>query len=448
MPYYTFATLANAQTALANRLYDPLFQQWPAAELTLYIQEALRTWNALTSFWRDQFTFPLVQAVNFYDITNLLTAPNTLRPVTLEDSDLLQVIETQLLEPATTAYPLVWTGSKQFTVGNILGALTGRQNETLGQTGCTITIQTPAAPTSAAAIVLADSTIDIRRVRWIPTNPALGYTTAILRQTDIFSKTHFDYRYKLRPMGVPNCWMQATEPPPQFDIDRVPPTPGSYEVLTTQAGNTFNTVAPQLLSVPDDWSWVVKWGVLAELLSNESNAKDQPRAAYAARRYLEGLMFLQNASSVLSLDVNQVEIGVDGITNGDNYNYQWQAAAQAPPQTCYTTGLNLVAFPPLDGGFYIADIGVVRNAPVPYDPTDYIQCSRSDYPAILDYAQHLAMFKIPGIFSETIPLYQAFLERASIYNRKLRAMGQLDWAAYDISRTEEERNPRMVEVQQ
>ena len=119
MPF-SFATLAQAQSDLAQRLYDPQGQLivgnpggssffWTQAELTAYIQEAIRTWNALTNYFRNEFTFNLAQGVNWYDITNTTTAPNTTRPFTVTDNILTQMIENCLLEPITPGpYPISW----------------------------------------------------------------------------------------------------------------------------------------------------------------------------------------------------------------------------------------------------------------------------------------------------------------------------------------------------
>ena len=450
MPNFTYATLSDAQMALAARLYDSGMQQWAAGELTLAIVEALRNWNALTSFWRAEFNMPLKQGVWWYDITDPTVAPNTLRPHTVTDNYLVQAIEYHLLEPPTPTYPLTWSGSKQFSVPGILDAITRRQNEVLGATGCTVTRQLVDAPIVRAGILLPDTTIDIRRVTWLPA-AGMGFSPTILKQSDVWAKRSFDSGYTVRSQQPPFVWMQATEPPPRFDVDNVPPVTGQYELLCVRSGGVASAVSPpgaQPLSVPDDWSWIVKWGALGDLLSRESNAKDTLRAEYCQKRYTEGLQFLSSASSILSLQVNGIPLFVDAVTNGDRFNSQWQAAAQGPPQSCYTTGLNLVGFPAPDAGPYGALLSVVQNAPVPVNPGDYIQVARSDYDSILDMAQHIAMFKLGGEeFAATIPLYQKFLDRAAVYNRKLKAMGQFQWALADVSRTEEERNPRMEQEQ-
>ncbi len=219
---------------------------------------------------------------------------------------------------------------------------------------------------------------------------------------------------------------------------------GQYDVLTVNSGNTFNTLGAQKLSIPDDWSWLVKWGALQDLLGGESNAKDALRANYAQKRFAEGLQFLANASSVIALQVEDVPLFVDGVTNGDRFNVGWQALAAAYPSSAYLAGLNMMAFPLADAA-YGALVSVVQNAPIPVNPSDFIQISRDDFDVILDYAQHIALFKVGGQeFIRTIPLYQNFLARAATYNQKLRVMGTFEWSEYSISRIDEERNPRVA----
>jgi hypothetical protein len=214
------------------------------------------------------------------------------------------------------------------------------------------------------------------------------------------------------------------------------------------SGGVASDTRAQTLFVPDDWSWVVKWGALADLFSRESNAKGSLRAGYCQKRYAEGLQFLQNASSVLAVQVDSIPLFVDGVTNGDNFNSEWEATPQGAPGSCYTTGLNLVGFPPPDAGPYGALLSTVQNAPVPTNPGDFIQAPRNVYDVIIDMAQHLAMLKLGGAeFMATIPLYEKFLDSAALYNRKLKQQGQFQWALYDTSQTDSERNPIMSEEQ-
>jgi hypothetical protein len=88
-------------------------------------------------------------------------------------------------------------------------------------------------------------------------------------------------------------------------------------------------------------------------------------------------------------------------------------------------------------------VSVVQNALVPAMLTDFIQVSRSDYDSILDYAQHLAAFKMGGAeFIATLPLYQKFLRQAALYNSKLSAMGSFWKTMYEVSQLQESREPQ------
>jgi hypothetical protein len=156
--------LADAYDALGARLYDPTNQFWPQPELLLYIQEAMRTWNALTAYWRGDFTFSPVANSTWYDITNPAVAPNTLRPLTLKTTDLYMIMEYHLLEPPVGAGP--WTGSAQFTIAQLQYAVERRLNELLGASGCSITRSLVEALPGRTA--LPPATLDLRRVAFFP----------------------------------------------------------------------------------------------------------------------------------------------------------------------------------------------------------------------------------------------------------------------------------------
>jgi hypothetical protein len=291
-------------------------------------------------------------------------------------------------------------------------------------------------------VVLADTTIDVRRVAWLPVT-GQGFSNKIIRQSDIFAKRAFNPTYPNATQQPPSNWMQNTEPPPSFDVDRVPPVDGNYEVMSVNSGAVFNSTTTALLSVPDDWSWIVKWGALQDLLSHESNAKDALRAKYCEQRYQEGLALLYQAPALLGLRLNNNPMGVDAVRNGDDFNASWQAQPQGAPASAYAMGLNQLAFAPApDAVAYSATASVVQNAPVPAAPGDFIQVSREDYDTILDYAQHLAAFKMGGAeFAATVPLYQRFLRRASLYNSKLTAMGFFEKEMQELSQFQQERDP-------
>ncbi len=450
MPNYSYATLTDAQDALLGRLYDngvagqPTGQYWTAAECTVYLTEALRSWNAYTGFWRNQFAFTIDTFVNngssWYDLT---AQTNSLRPYTVTDQYLTNVIEYHLLEPQTSLTgPAVWSGSNQFSLSDIYQALTRKQNECLSITGCTVTQATVAAAIQRRT-VLPDTALDIRRVAWLPVS-GLGYSAVPLRQSDNWELQAFNPTYSAAPQGWPRQWMQSSEPPPAFDVDIVPAVPGKYDVLTVNSGVTSTAASAQLMSVPDDWSFVPKWGALADLLSKEANAKDSARAKYCQARFAQDCKILANAPATLGLYLNGFPLFVDSVRNGDDFNPNWQGQSPAIPRSCYQAGLNLLGFPNPDQTYGIL-VTVVQNAPVPTLPGDFIQVDRGDYDAIIDEAQHIAAFKVGGSeFLATVELHQRFMDQAGRYNSKLKEFGQFSMDMQDISQRNEQRNPRMA----
>jgi hypothetical protein len=432
---YSFVSLVQAQSDLGARLYDPTNQFWSAAELSAYLLEALQEWNALTSWWATDFTFTLSPSSQWYDLTLL---PGSPRPLTVTDQTLLSLIEYHLLEPQTPNYPLAWLGSSQFALSDILGAIQRRRDETLSLSGCQLTRSV--IPVPFGRVYLTDSTIDVRRVAWFP-QTGLGYSTNPLYQADGLEKEYFSPGWTTGAQGPPNLWLESTQPPLSFDVDTTPPVSGNFELLLINAGPALSQAQSTILGIPDDWAWVVKWGALGDLLSREGSAKDPLRATYANKRYREGIVLLSQASALLLLRVNNLPLETDAVRNGDNYNVGWQGLAPGAPQVAYVAGLNLIAFPTVDGSTYSILGTVVQNAPFT-DANGNLQVARENYDVILDEAQHLAMFKVGGQeFVSTFPLRQRFLKQASIYNSKLTDLGDMVGTILDTSSQESRVNP-------
>ena len=437
MPVYTYVTLSTLLQELANRLYDPSQVFWTAAELQMYVAEALRTFNALTSYWRGDFVFPSIASTTWYDLT---AVSNSLVPYTLLDTDLYNVIEYHLLEPPTGS---AWTGSSQFTADDLINAVARRRDEILSVTGCTTTRHT--VPAVAGRIALPDIVLDVRRIAYLPTPPELP---SVVWQDDAWALQSFAPTFPLTPAGTPFSFRMSTQPPISFDTDRPPAYAGSYEVLTIDAGTTLVAGTPQHLSIPDDWTHVIKWGALADLLMRDGEARDTLRAQYCEGRYQMGLRLLADAAMLLTMRVGNQVMQIDAVRSGDFYNPAWQAASASAPTRAYHSGLNLVGLSPMpDAGPYSLTATVVQNAPVPALSTDQVQLGRDDYDVILDYAQHLAAFKLGGSeFSDTQPLLTRFMRQASVYNAKLAELGEYTATLLDIAQRENDVNPRLAPI--
>lgn len=626
---YSYISYAQARQQLANRLYDPLKQFWSDAELGLNIKESLRTWNAMTNFWRGDFLFNSQQGVTWYDLTDIVNLPNTLRPLTITDVGVYTDIQYALLEPAVGVNP--WTGvSKQFTADDLVNAVQRRRDEILSVTGCFTTRRLVGAVPSR--VYLPDTVIDVRRMAYIPAtpvnpsdsfhranvnpigspwipiglpgfvmgqvlnnqyvgqtgkptdmlyaaagvtwspnqssqatlrtlNPGKGYaglyvrvpisaggvvgsgyqflldgvfggqgiglptgakisnatgfiastvitpqagdvfklqavgstisvfqngalilsvvdtlatsgipgilaspsngvatdvawdnwvgtggninTTSPMFPEDSWAEQSFQQNYLQLPAGTPLTYLLSTEPPIAFDVDRPPGAAGQYELLTVEAGQVLSTTAPSTFTIPNDWIHLIKWGALADLLGRESNAKDVLRAKYCEQRYRMGLSLLSTASALLTLRIANTVLQIDSVRDADLYRTTWEAEAQKKPDMAFHSGLNLIGLASTPDGVYSLTATVVENAPMPANDTSNLQVAREDLDAVLDYAQHIASFKLGGTeFLSTASLFERFLKQAGLYNSKLAEMGEFTPFLLDRSQRQENMAPR------
>ena len=418
---YQWLQLSTAQSLLAARLADPNFLFWTAGELTLYIQEALRTYNALTEVWLSDFVFNATLASGtWYDLSVATGSP---RLRTLTDNDLITMMEYHLLEPPN-GNALPWGGTSQFDLNSLETALQQRRDAMIQMTGCNIARNSALAYTPGINRVTFDDTVlEPRRVRIVPAS-GFGLSGLTLSKEDMLSFDYFEPAHNLTP-ALPMAWSIVCGPPLAMDTDTAPNVAGVYDLIYLASGPTFAAGTQTLLGVPDDWAWVAKWGALADLLGRESEATDRERAAYSLNRFNEGIKIMQQSNWIVRALIAGVPVDTPSLAEMDWYSPEWEQNSAAMT-SLISAGTDWVAPCPVATGSQ--SIGVlatlVGNAPVPVNATDYVQISRDTWDAVLDYAQHLAAFKMGGKeFSDTLPLYQNFQLRAVQENKRLLNMG-------------------------
>lgn len=436
---YRYITFAQAKNQLAQRLDNPDKQFWTDTELGLYIEQALSIWNSLTSYWRVEFTFPTVSGTVWYDITDPAVAPDTTRPMTVTDVDLLTIMEYMLLEPPTGA---TWTGSLQFSVDDLLKAVQRRRDEILSNTSCTVNRHLTTASLTNTRTVLDDKTIDVRRVAWLPNTPTATYKNTPLLPDDQFALQAYGSIYTARTSGTPGEYLQSAEPPISFDVDTLPAVAGQYEVLSVDAGADLTVLTPTVLNIPNDFAWVNLFGAMGDLFNRDGNAKDLLRAQYCNARYIHGNALLSRSPAVLYTLINGAPIELDSAQNVDNYRPRWQSTTATQPDTAIIAGLNLMGFAVTPDAIYTVTVMTVRNTPLPSADGNYLQVGRDDLDVMLDYAQHIATLKMGGAeFMATMPLLQRFFAQALLYNSKLDELGEYSKFMREISRLQEVFNP-------
>lgn len=438
MPAFTWLTYLQSRQALAARLAitwqaDPSSNFWTDAELGYWIAEALRTWNALTEQWNANFSFLSNSSVTWYSLATLAGSP---RLRTLTDSYLYSAMQYHLLEPPTGAG--AWTGTSQFNLADLQFALQRRRDEVIQASGCNLT-QLPLLTSASGQrrTFFPDSTLEPIRTRFIPDSTA-GPITLCREDTLVFDA--FDPGY-LQSNALPSSWSVITEPPLAMDVDTAPGVTGKYDVISLQSGPIFTPPGATLLGVPDDFSWVCKWGALADLLGRESEATDRPRADYCLKRYMDGLKVMARSNWLLSATISGLPVDTPALKDFDAYAPEWEENAFAW-QTLIQAGMDLVAPCPV-GVVQSVGMVLVGNAPVPSLDSDFVQVSRDVFDVILDYAQMLASFKMGGSeFASTKDLENNFMAAAVETNKRLSNMGLMRDVAGQVGQKQNIVQPR------
>jgi hypothetical protein len=437
MAQYSYVTFLQMRQALAARLADPTNAFWSDSELKFYIWEALRTWNALTETWNTEFAFSTSSPKVWFDTSKMSGSP---RLQTLTDDYLYKVMQYHLLEPATGAG--TWTGTSQFSLADLQGALQRRRDEMIQVSGCNVT-QLPPVPSTpnVRRTFFNDSTLEPRRTRFIP-DSTYGSPITLLREDtmgfDSFAPDH------LQTFGqTPTAWSVITGPPLAMDVDYAPPVAGQYDVLALYAGPTFNPPAATLLGVPDDWSWLAKWGALADLLSRDSEATDRERAAYCLSRYMAGLEIMKQSNWLLAATINGYAVDTPAVIAQDGFSPEWQNS-QSAWSCLVTAGMDFCApCPPAATSSIGVTLNLVGNAPCPILDGDFVQVSRDVYDVVLGYAQVLASFKMGGVeFKSTSTLEKDFFVLAQATNKRLANMGMFSDLIHAEGKREDRGQPR------
>ena len=430
MPAFSYITSLQAEQALALRLNDVNNTRWAKAELNLMLAEALRSWNALTATWTADWTTNYTQTnpatLPVWNSTgnnyNALVGSNPTSPryQTLTDAYLYTVAQYHLLEPPTGNG--TWTGTNQFSLADFTQALQRRRDQVLQATDCNVG---PFSTTlelnpNTNRVLLPDNVLDMRRVRYVPVQG----DPATLFRADGLAFEYFTNGFE-QTVGQPLEWDVLASPQLAITFDAMANQPNSLDCLAILAGPSIAPPTASPLLIPDDWSWVLKWGMMADLLSKETESIDPQRAAYCLQRFEEGLKLMKALPWVLQARIQNIPVDTMSVYEMDDFNYEWQSNPSSQTQVV-RGGIDLFALSPVlpGGATQSVTLVMVGNMPIPAADGDEIQISRDVLDAVLDEAQHLAMWK-DGYASveQSMSLHKNFIRAAVETNSRLEESG-------------------------
>lgn len=444
MAQYSQTTLGTARGALRRRLNDPNGIRWSDFELNAYLVEALRNWQALTGFYRDRgilttvpFTGP---TVGFYDLAQTGILPAGLFDYNVTDVQLYQIICAHLLEPPVLPY----AGTDQFTQQQILDVLQARRDQFLLDTGVVVTrtnILGGAQPVSRVNI--PNPIIDVRRIDWFAAN----VFSTIWRISEA-NATQFLNSWQT-PAAVPTGFSVAVTQP--SSVQFIPASNVSNPrigILAVANGPTLSLPTPGAgipLGIPDDFSYGVKFGAIADMLRADGQDRDSTRAQYCESRYQEAVQAARLNPSVLQGIFGSSMLLAGSIISEDGYNASWQNQVPGAPTRLALAGRNLLVTIPYSDQAYSVTLDLIRNMIVPAADSDFLQVGNEEVDAIIGMGQHLASFNMGGEeFQATMPLYQAFGRLAILRNNRMNANTALRKMLEAPAQGEERMVPRLV----
>lgn len=418
MPY-THTTFGQLQSALAARLGDAANRFWTGVEIPLYLIEALRTFGVLSGFWRERGTVPVVSGTAFYDLPSLFSLPAVI-DFTVTDRDIIQQLQYALLENASSQ--TTWNGTEQFTYDDLVQAIVRRRNQFLADTGIVLTHSTQAvASPSIGRQALRDSVIDVRRASWVGASPFDYYRTLWREDERALVLANSDWA---STSGTPICYSVMAPPPLQMQLAPAPVSSGRLDLVCVESGAALDpATSATALGIPDDLTPAIKWGALADLLGIDGQSRDPARAAFAEQRYQQFVALARMLPLVINAELGGGSIVPTTLNDLDAGSADWQNNSGVPAYLALAGWSMFALFPVPDAyGPYSVTLDVVRKAPVPASAGSYVQVGREQIDMILDYAEHLALFKVSGAeWLATQRQGDNFLLQAITYNQRLAA---------------------------
>lgn len=398
MANFTERKFGQIKADVAGRLGDTGMVFFTNPEIGFAINEAIRVFQILVGYWREQFTVSGGGGGSgFVQIAN----------PTLTDANLITEVLYHMIENPVWPY----AGTDMFVTADFTVPLERRRNQFLAETGIYLTRQLiTGSDIQTTTITLPQSTLSVERLAWQDQNGVLSN----LWETD---------QYDLNSLKL-NATSAVTPPPFAFSASlrdtRVAefapvvssvPVGTQAELIGAQGGSTLDG-SGVVLGVPNDFCWILKYGHMADLLDSDGQARDPNRAKYCEMRYRQGTEMTKAYKKVFRVTLNGYQFDPASLQELDARIPGWQNVAGSPNIVAYKGGL--IAMSPNPSGPFSFVIDRYADAPVMVnDNTDYLQIDRGYYDIIVDYAVHCSMFKMAGAeFVRTMELLQNMMQLA------------------------------------
>lgn len=197
------------------------------------------------------------------------------------DQDLMTQIQYHLIETPDGGQS--WS-SGLWTRDEVLAYINERQDHFVKQTHIRVEKATIPILTGVYRYDLPDDWVSTIRVYWNP--DGLGLPHKPLVRSDSWEADHGIPNWTTQ--GVPKLYMDGDVPTLTIQVAPVPIEDGSIEVIYVANCDPVNGNGVDF-TVVDEFMPIIKYGVMADMLSKVGRAQDMKRAEYCEKRYQMGI---------------------------------------------------------------------------------------------------------------------------------------------------------------
>lgn len=199
------------------------------------------------------------------------------------DQEVLSSVQLSLLEPDTAGASYasgIWTPTQ------VIQYLNQRQQKFLSESSITCAVAYQAGQSGQPRYSLPVNLVDIRRLAWANETDPMAY--AELPRADAWELDHGRTNWPNASAPSPEVYAEDHLPSLTVIVEPTPTDAGEMELIMVTSGLVVDG-SGLFLSIPDDYTPYLAWGVRADMLSGEFEGNDPVRAAHCEARFAEGI---------------------------------------------------------------------------------------------------------------------------------------------------------------
>lgn len=398
--------VADLKILLAKQLGDPNMVYWTSGNLDLIINESLLTFGSISQYWKDQVLIEPSTTQQFYDLlasADITTGADKIA-ISLVYQDIINWLDADLIN-----YLQITTQDEVIKlISNAINDFQSNTKLVLKRARFNIIID--------ENISITPDVLDIAKAYYIDSlGRYWGLKNAAESRVSLYNRDLTITPDRPQFYSIDNLSLQIV------DLFPKPNENGFLELIYVQGTSESETNASSCI-IPNNFVPYLKYRILADIWAKDGISNDPYRAAYAEKRWQEGLAVGTGYSSIINTKLNGLNKVLGSLDDFDAYRYNWYNDIETGTKKVNAvalTGYNILAInrkPIFDVSLLLQ---VISNAPINQAEIDL----RSDFiPYLLDYAIHLASIK-DGVaaIQKTTTYLTNFVQNSVEFNQYLQS---------------------------